>query len=55
MTARRAADKIVRVATKVDSFGHFCLSPLCLHVAGKTKCTRDCCKIKKTSKKGKKR
>lgn len=35
---------IRRTAEIVSNVGNFCLNPLCLHVAGKAKCKKKCCK-----------
>jgi hypothetical protein len=36
--------KIARAAQITGNVFHFCLNPLCLHVAGKAKCKLKCCK-----------
>jgi hypothetical protein len=42
--------RIRRTAQVAQSVSHFCLNPLCLHVAGKAKCKLGCCKVTKRSK-----
>lgn len=32
-------------ARVVAATGRFCLSPLCLHVAGNVRCSRKCCRV----------
>jgi hypothetical protein len=35
---------IRKAAQVVSATGRFCTNPLCLHVAGKAKCSYKCCK-----------
>lgn len=42
--------KTRKAAQAVQSTGRFCLNPLCLHVAGSAKCSKDCCKVGKGKK-----
>lgn len=39
--------KVKTTARVVRATGRFCVSPLCLHVAGSAKCSYKCCKIGK--------